>query len=253
MSRRDTKHLAWLVSLSGDDSMSSRWLDVCPKKPHCTFSSNQLSALLSFRLNLRQNMYNHSSRCTCRSAPLLDPQGYYLFMGCAKEGTYYILHDSLKLLFRVFLSLSGTMVRLEEQGCFQEAFPDSHMKPDITLYNNFHPTKKVVCDTAVTHPYPITGSTSLTRDQALRHFRAAEAAYQRKKTVYQSLCDASSLEFRPLVFESTGKLHPECRSFFDRVISTMTAGEHSYTVSLTKHYWSSLISCCIQKLSLIHI
>jgi len=168
-------------------------------------------------------------------------------MGCAKEGTYYILHDSLKLLFREFLSLSGTMVRLEEQGCFQEAFPDSHMRPDITLYNNFHPNKRVVCDIAVTHPYPITGATLLTRDQALRQFRAAESTYQRKKTVYQALCDANNLEFRPLIFESTGKLHPECRSFFDRVINIMTAGEHSYITSLTKHYWSSRISCCIQK------
>jgi len=43
----DTKHLAWLVSLSGDDSMSSRWLDVCPKKPYCTFSSDQFNALLN--------------------------------------------------------------------------------------------------------------------------------------------------------------------------------------------------------------
>jgi len=243
----DTKHLAWLVSLSGNDSMSSRWLDVCPKKPYCTFSSDQFNALLNFRLHLRQNKYIHNSRCTCRNAPLLDPQGHHLSMGCAKEGTYYILHDSLKLLFREFLSLSGTMVRLEEQGCFQEAFPDSHMRPDITLYNNFHPNKRVVCDIAVTHPYPITGATLLTRDQALRQFRAAESTYQRKKTVYQALCDANNLEFRPLIFESTGKLHPECRSFFDRVINIMTAGEHSYITSLTKHYWSSRISCCIQK------
>ena len=175
-----------------------------------------LAPLLNYSTTLASEQVH--SRCTCRSALLLYPQGHHLSVGCAKEGTYYTLHDSLKLLFREFRSLSGTTVRLEEQGCFQEA-------------------KKVVCDTAVTHPNPITGATSLTRDQALRQLRAAEAAYQRKETVYQALCDANNLQFRTLIFESTGKLHPECRSFFDRVISTVTAGEHSYTaVSLTKHY-----------------
>ena len=44
-------------------------------------------------------------------------------MGYAKEATFNILHDSVQLLFRELLSFSGTMVRLEEQGCFQEAFP----------------------------------------------------------------------------------------------------------------------------------
>ena len=125
----DTKHVALLVSLSGEELMNSRWLDVCPKKSYCTFSSDQFCALLSFRLYLRQKKYLHNTRCLCRNAPLLDPQGHHLSMGCAKEGTYYILHDSLKLLFREFLSLSGTIVRLEEQGCFQEAFPDNNKRP----------------------------------------------------------------------------------------------------------------------------
>ena len=170
------------------------------KKSYCTFSSDQFCALSSFRLRyLRQNKYLHNTRCLCRNAPLFDLQGHHLSMGCAKEGTYYILHDSLKLLSREFLSLSGTMVRLEEQGCFQVAFSDNNKRPDITLYNNFHREKKVVCDIAVVHPYPITGATSLTRDQAIMEFRAADNTFQRKKLKYRTLCDANNLEFRPLI------------------------------------------------------
>ena len=52
---------------------------------------------------------------------------------------YYTLHDSLELLSRELLNLPGTVVRLEEQGYSQEAFPDSHMRPDITLYSSLVP------------------------------------------------------------------------------------------------------------------
>ena len=64
---------------------------------------------------MRQNQHFYNSRCTtCKNGPVLDPQGHHLSMGCAKEGTYYKLHDLLKFLYREFFSLSGTMVRLED-------------------------------------------------------------------------------------------------------------------------------------------
>ncbi len=242
----DTKELAWLVSLSDSDSMSSRWLDVCPKKEYCTFTPNQFICLLQYRLFMRQNQHFYNSRCTCKNAPVLDPQGHHLSMGCAKEGTYYKLHDSLKFLWREFFSLSGTMVRLEEQGCFQEAYPENNKRPDISLLN-LNPHKKIVCDISVAHPYPITGANTLTRVQALQPLRSANNTFQRKINTYQHLCDANNLEFRPLIFESTGKLHPTCRATFDNTIKLMMPNDHSHMISITKHYWSSRFSCCFQK------
>ena len=117
----------------------------------------------------------------------------------------------------------------------------------MTLYNNFHREKKVVCDIAVVYPYPINGATSLTRDQAIMEFRAADNTFQRKKLKYRTLCDANHLEFRPLIIESTGKFHPQCKKSFEKGIKLMTAGAHPYVVSITKHCWSSRFSCCIQK------
>ena len=77
--------------------------------------------------------------------------------------------------------------------------------------------------------------------------RAADNTFQRKKLKYQTLCDANNLEFRPLIIESTGKFHPQCKKFFEKGIKLMTAGAHPYVVSITRHYWSLRFSCCIQK------
>ena len=175
---QDPKQIAWITSLSDDDSKSARWLDVCPKSHHFKFSNDQFDTMLKFRMFLQQRTYIHGSKCSCKSAHLLDPLGHHIGMGCAKEGTFNILHDSVKLLFRELLSFSGTMVRLEEQGCFQEAFPDNSQRPDISLYNNFHDTKKVVCDISFAHPYPIVGSKTLTKKQALQCMRASNLTFQ---------------------------------------------------------------------------
>ena len=76
------------------------------------------------------------------------------------------------------------MVRLEEQGCFQEAYPDNNKRPDISLLN-LNPHNKIVCDISVA-PYPVTGANTLTRLQALQPFRAANNTFQRKiKTTFQ--------------------------------------------------------------------
>ncbi len=75
------------------------------------------------------------------------------------------------------------MVRLEEQGCFQEAYPDNNKRPDISLLN-LNPHKKIVCDISVAHPYPIPGANTLTRVQALQPLRAANNTFQRKINTY---------------------------------------------------------------------
>ena len=45
-----TKELAWLVSLSDSDSMSSRWLDVCPPKKEYWLYVYSESVYLSFAI-----------------------------------------------------------------------------------------------------------------------------------------------------------------------------------------------------------
>ena len=112
------------------------------------------------------------------------------------------------------------MVRLEEQGCFQEAFPDNSQRPDISLYNNFHDTKKVVCDISFAHPYPIVGSKTLTKNQALQSMRASNLTFQKKNSKYKNISNDNSLEFRPLIFESTtGKFHKSTAEFFNKAIN----------------------------------
>ena len=43
---RDSKQLAWFISLTSSDSKASRWLDVTPKAHEFKFKSDEFQALL---------------------------------------------------------------------------------------------------------------------------------------------------------------------------------------------------------------
>ena len=163
--------------------------------------------------------------------------------------SFNIVHDKIKMLFHEMLSISGTKVKLEENDCFKEVDPDNNQRPDLSIENNFHESKKVVCDISITHPYPILGSRILNRNQALQDSRAADLAYNIKNNKYKVTCEANNLEFIPLIFESTGKLHSVTKSFFDKTLNILKNNNNNNEKQQSNlyFYWSARLSCCIQK------
>ena len=70
--------------------------------------------------------------------------------------------------------ICGIRTQIEEQKCFQEAFPDSKRRPDLSFINVPKNHHKVVADLMVTGPV---GTQSLSTTSALREYRAADKAY----------------------------------------------------------------------------
>ena len=138
------------------------------------------------------------------------------------------------------------MARREETGAFRGSNEDNNQRPDLSIWNMPHKDKKVVCDINVTCPVPVKYSTALSVNQAKRAGRAADASHRLKNNKYALVAHANNLEFQPLIFESTGRMHPECASFLKSAITKMSQ-DNSKLSSVFTNFWMSRISCTLQK------
>ena len=55
------------------------------------------------------------------------------------------------------------------------------------------------------------------------------------------------LEFLPIIFETTGKMHPKTECFIDRLLIQILYNNDSRTRSVLHFYWYARISCSLQK------
>ena len=84
-------------------------------------------------------------------------------------------------------------------------------------------------------------------DNALQPNRAAGAAYYSKNKKYSDECAKNGTKFLPLIFETSGKYHPVLDNFFIVILNTMNSGMSPEYSSISKFYWASRLSCCLQK------
>ena len=160
---------------------------------------------------LQQPMYVPGTKCYCKRSPYLDCHGHHISAGCAKDGTLHKNHDAIKFVIKDLCNYSGFVTRLEEMRCFQDAVPESNLRPDISIYNfpvQPNSRKKMILDISVTHPVPIISNRTLSRNEALQPCRAANQCFNRKEAKYREISTANNLEFLPIIFETTGRTHP---------------------------------------------
>ena len=105
----------------------------------------------------------------------------------------------------------------------------------------------MILDVSVTHPVPITSKKVLSKNHALQSCRAANLCYRRKVNKYGAISEANNLEFLPLIFETTGKMHPKTETFLDRTLTEIIKRRDPVVSSVLNFYWYSRVSCCIQK------
>ena len=95
----------------------------------------------------------------------------------------------------------------------------------------------------------ITGPVStkaLSRSAALQEFRAAELAYSRKQASYREIAPANNFDFVPVIFESTGNIHPETVKFLNSILEKSASGDKSRLGAL-KRCWYGALSFSLQK------
>ena len=108
------------------------------------------------------------------------------------------------------------------------------MRPDLSLFELPFDPRNVILDISSTAPIPIFGNAPFTRaDTAMARqpMRAAEARYKQKLDTYDAIATANNLKFHPIIFETTGSIHPESLKF----IMTLSA----FSIVITKMEHSS--------------
>jgi hypothetical protein len=158
----------------------------------------------------------------------------------------------VKFVIKDICNFAGLVTRIEEVRCFQEADPECNLRPDVSIYNfPYNNTalqgRKMILDVAVTHPIPILSNKSLSRNEALQPNRAANLYFQKKEIKYLTLSKANNLEFLPIIFENTGRMHPKTESFIDGVLSFMLRNVDARSRSALQFYWYAKLSCSLQK------
>ena len=100
------------------------------------------------------------------------------------------------------------------------------------------------------HPLPGPNAKhKLTLSEAKQNLRAADGACvkKKKKKKYDNICAQNGLKFLPIIFESTGKMHPLLQDFLAIIMDTMTMHINPQYKYITMFYWSTRLSCCLQK------
>lgn len=242
--RDDSHRLAWYTSIC--DGNAGRWLEVSPKSEHFSFSNAEFQALLCYRLYLSQPSFIPGSRCNCKSRPQLDALGHHIATGCGKGGFRNATHTAIQYAVKDLLSCSGIMARREETGCFRGSNEDNNQRPDLSVWGMPESQHKVVADISVTAPVPVRFTRKLSLAQATKPGRAASVVHNAKVAKYAAVSAANSLEFQPLIFESTGRQHPSCEAFLKRALQKMSNG-NQILMSVYCSYWMSRITCVLQK------
>ena len=61
------------------------------------------------------------------------------------------------------------------------------------------------------------------------------------------MSQANNLEFLPIIFENTGRMHPKTETFLDGVLSFMLNNIDARGRSALQFYWYAKLSCSLQK------
>ena len=241
LQNNDHDGVAWFKSVAG--SYPGRWLQHSPKSISTRLSPNEFTVMLFYRLRLMIPAIVPGSRCTGKGCGLVDPFGVHLTTGCAKGGYRHRTHDNLVLIVESLSRSCGVLTRREARRCFQADASDSQRRPDLLLYNAPKHNRPVVVDLMITGPV---SSKALSRTSALQEFRAANSAYSKKQLSYRDIASANNFDFVPLIFESTGKIHPETVGFLNSMLESAADGDKKRLGAL-KRFWYGVLSFSLQK------
>ena len=256
MENADDKFLlAWIVSLTDPDA--ARWMTVCPRAPMFKFPDIVYKVLLRWRFYLIQPMIRNGSRCNCRHASFLDMLGHHFVSGCGTGGFRNRLHDSVAHEWSAIVRYCGYHVLLEEVQCFVEC-DTTGRRPDISVFNpsrvkgqvgeNGH--GKLIMDVQITNPIP--GSQkgvplqSMEVAKARESGRAAKTSYNRKVASYGAIAARNSLEFLPIIIETTGRIEDHARTYVESIAEEAAASKKINKGILYK-YMMNRVSCTFQR------
>jgi len=161
--------------------------------------------------------------------------------GCSREGVRQNTHDSLTIVLHNILRMYGIHAR-REVCPFKETHPKSKKRLDIVISEGqLGCEKKMLLDVTVTNPINVH-----TRAGRGHQDAASNAAYNTKIKKYGALAEAVNCVVKPVVFESTGRIHTETVKLFKRIAGVEGSDVCSDSKNLYR-YWMRIVSVTLQK------
>ena len=185
---------------------------------------------ITYLLDIHLHLPGISKCCNNPRHANCDSKGAQMSV-CAKGGYRIQTHDALNLEIQSMLSIAGICSTRDERGIFQTNWLDCNKRGDLTFLNVSQSTAKqdgkkqtnppfvpdnsdrrisgLLLDTTVVHPLLRPNAKhKLTLNEAKQNLHAADKACARNKNKYDVICAQYGLNFLPIIFESTGKMHP---------------------------------------------
>ena len=241
------EEVAWITSLKDPDA--GTWLEIAPKTMAHTMQNTEFEMALALRLHLPQKCIVKNVRCSCSTSRKVvkpDVFGIHFCTGCNKDGVRIQSHDRVRDQLDRILRYCDILTVREERNVFRGEDPDNGKRPDISALNLPGKTVKYLLDIRLTSPIPAINPESLTLAQAKIPLRAANKAYAEKKKKFDEDANNSNLGFLPVIFEITGKMHPEVRTLLQDII-TQKARQNSAPFAAIWKYWISSLMMTLQK------
>jgi hypothetical protein len=231
-------YTTWLTSIR--DDFAGKWLEALPKYEKFTFSDSQFQTATCYRLFLSQPSVQPGTRCDCQGHPYLDGKGHHLMTACSRGGARMQTHDNIGREVNSFLRYNGIRTRMEEEGCFAAAEPDTRKRPDISILPGFISDQKTLLDIAITCPVSTQPAAAKAKGTA------ASRTYKAKVSKYGALALSNQLDFQPIIFESTGMIHPASLSFLVKCVG-YAAKMRKFSSGALLQYFMTSLSATLQK------
>eukprot|EP00388_Colpodella_angusta_P035283 GDKK01035513.1.p1 GENE.GDKK01035513.1~~GDKK01035513.1.p1 ORF type:complete len:414 (-),score=10.75 GDKK01035513.1:91-1332(-) len=232
-------HHNWLNSLQSKEA--GLWLTVY-KTHGFKLTSEEFQVLLLYRCFGVQPSLLPNFKCKCGSGEgQVDTRGHHLITGCTREGVRQATHDSVNTLLHRILRVYGIHAR-KEVCPFKAVLPNTKMRLDtVVTEGQLGCNLKMLLDVTVTNPV-----NSHTRKHRVPQDTAGNAAHALKIKTYGEHATAANCFLQPVVFESTGRLHPDTIKLFKK-IAGVDCNDASHTDKIYYQYWMRMMSVTLQK------
>jgi hypothetical protein len=238
----DPRENLWIRSGS-DNSDGSLWLDTGPKDKLHAMDSETFKKAVRLRLFQPMNSTLQGLKCPCSTqhgGKTVDKEGLHWITGCKLCGVRQATHDAIADITSVILRNCGVHTSREEHG----NFGPNNLRSDITARNFPRATTAVALDIRITSTVPA-NTAELTGNLADIN-RALKASYQEKMTKYSELAKANGVEFKPVVFDINGRMHPESRKVYETCLQE-AARTRNIPFPALWHYWMSSLQVALQR------
>jgi hypothetical protein len=218
--------LCWFVNLQ--NSEAGAWLRDIPRFDNA-LACDEFRTALRYRLYLPAYNVRVGSMCSCSARGQVDATGMHFATGCALYNLRKDTHDGVVLAADQMLKWLGFWTKREEKGIFQINNPDDNCVPDISINNPIEcGYPKLLLDVSIVGPLvgAEKGQVKIpSNNEAVTPFRLGYVRFHGKKNKYEQRANQAGCGFLPIIFMSTGAMHPESKKFFAQVTKHAAAAK----------------------------